>query len=91
MAVVGFFSIGRSLWSAIMTRRYRIRYRRPRPRRSRLLRGHVAMDVIEDIARDCFEEWIARDLKRVEISVSELRLVVKHFLEMRHVPEASTE
>src|SRR4030095_16691359 len=29
---------------------------------------------------------IASDLKSVEISARQLRLVVKHFLEMRHVP-----
>ena len=29
---------------------------------------------------------IARDLKRIEIGDGELRLIVEHFLEMRHVP-----
>src|SRR5204863_511380 len=68
-------------------------------------RRHVASDVIEDVARNCFEldphrrfrvrlslagerieVRIARNLYCVEISVGELRLIVKHFLEVRHVP-----
>ena len=34
-----------------------------------------------------FEFRFARDLKSVEIGDRQLRLVVEHFFEMRHVPE----
>src|SRR5205807_10066751 len=49
-------------------------------------RSHVAPDVIKNVAGGYGELCFARDLKSVEISASQLRLVVKHFLEMRHVP-----
>src|SRR6266480_2710384 len=49
-------------------------------------RSHVAPDVIKNVAGGCGELCFARDLKSVEISASQLRLIVKHFLEMRHVP-----
>src|SRR5450432_3897846 len=54
---------------------------------SAFLRGHVTPDVIENIASDCFEERFARDLKRLQVSDRQLRLVIKHFFEMRDVPE----
>src|SRR5437667_11773629 len=53
---------------------------------SDLFRSHVAGDVIENVARNGFELRIAGDLKRIEIGDGELRLIVEHFLEMRHVP-----
>jgi hypothetical protein len=43
-------------------------------------------DVIENVARDGFILPILCDLKCVEIGDSELRLIIKHFFEMRHVP-----
>src|SRR6478672_2792121 len=49
-------------------------------------RSHVAPDVIKNVAGGCGELCFARDLKSVEISAGQLRLIVKHFLEMRHVP-----
>ena len=49
--------------------------------------GHVAADVIENVARGFLEERIARDLECGEIRNGQLRLVVEHFLEMRDVPE----
>src|SRR5438132_14061321 len=49
-------------------------------------RSHVAPDVIKNVAGGYGELCFARDLKSVEISASQLRLIVKHFLEMRHVP-----
>ena len=49
--------------------------------------GHVAPDIIENIASDLFEKRFARDLKRLEIGDRQLRLVIKHFFKMRHVPE----
>ena len=49
-------------------------------------RRHVASDVIENVARDCFVLLIFCDLESVEIGDGELRLIVKHFLEVRHVP-----
>src|SRR5262249_3582387 len=51
-----------------------------------IFRRHVASDVIEDVARDRFVLFIFCDLERVEVRDSKLRLVVKHFLEMRYVP-----
>ena len=45
------------------------------------------MDVVEYVSRDFFEERLACDLKRFEVSDRQLRLVIKHFFEMRHVPE----
>ena len=49
-------------------------------------RRHVAPHVVEDTAGDSFEKRLARDLKCFEISHGQLRLVIKHFFEMRHVP-----
>src|SRR6266496_3447111 len=43
---------------------------------------HVASDVIENVARDPFVLSILSDLKPVEISDGELRLIVKHLFEM---------
>ena len=50
------------------------------------LRCHVASDVIKDVARDCLVLPVSCDLECVEIGNGELRLIVKHFLEVRHVP-----
>src|SRR5882762_1023945 len=49
-------------------------------------RSHVASEVIKNVAGGCGELCFARDLKSVEISAGQLRLIVKHFLEMRYVP-----
>ena len=38
------------------------------------------------VTGDGFEERVARNLKRFQISDGQLRLVVEHFFEMRHVP-----
>src|SRR6476659_7782904 len=46
------------------------------------LRRHVATNVIKSVARDAFEERVARNLKCLEISGGELCLVVEHFLEV---------
>src|SRR5438270_11852979 len=54
--------------------------------KSTLGRSHVPPDVIKNVAGGYGELCFARDLKSVEISASQLRLIVKHFLEMRHVP-----
>src|SRR5262249_21281652 len=51
-----------------------------------LLRCHIASDIIEDVARNGFKSRISCDLERVEVGDCELRLIVKHFLEVRHVP-----
>src|SRR5436190_2559056 len=53
---------------------------------SALRRSHVAPNVINDVTRGCCEFRIASDLKSVDISARQLRLVVKHFLEMRYMP-----
>src|SRR3979490_2555423 len=53
---------------------------------STLGRCHVVPDVIKNVTGGCGELRIARDLKSVKISAGQLRLIVKHFLEMRHVP-----
>src|SRR5439155_4363449 len=55
-------------------------------KKSAFLRGHVAADVIENVAGDCFILPISRDLVSVEIRDGELRLVIKHFFKVRHVP-----
>ena len=55
---------------------------------SAFLRCHVTNDVIENVARDRFVLSISRDLECVDISDGELRLIVKHLFEMRHVPVA---
>src|SRR4051794_25307215 len=51
-----------------------------------VFRGHVAAGVIQRIARDLLEQRLPRNLKRLEISDSELGLVIEHFFEMRDVP-----
>ena len=43
-------------------------------------------DVIENVARDGFEMPTRGNLKCVEISDRQLRLIIKHLFEMRHVP-----
>src|SRR5436305_8093874 len=50
------------------------------------VRSHVPSDIIEDVPRDCFVLLVPRDLESVEISDSELRLVVEHLLKVRYVP-----
>jgi len=47
---------------------------------------HVAQNVIENIACNVCVTHIAADEKCVEIQLSELRIVVEHFLEMWHKP-----
>ena len=54
---------------------------------SALRRRHIAAHIIEHIPRDAFEKRIARDLKSIEIRDRQLRLIVEHFFEMRHVPK----
>ena len=54
--------------------------------KSAFLGGHIAGDVVEDIARDRFVLSILCDLKSLEIGGGELCLIVEHFFEMRHVP-----
>ena len=54
---------------------------------SAFLRCHVARDVIENVARDGFVLPISGNLKCIEIGDGQLRLIVKHLFEMRHVPE----
>src|SRR5437868_7888540 len=49
-------------------------------------RSHVAPDVIKNVTRGRGEFRIASYLKSVEIRARQLRLVVKHFLEMWHMP-----
>src|SRR5438067_8491773 len=73
--------------TAVIDRRYRNRAVRILSRiESALRRSHIALDIIKNVTRGCCEFRIASDLKRVEISARQLRLVVKHLLEMRHVP-----
>src|SRR5438067_12824902 len=74
-------------FTAVIDRRYSNRAVRILGRiKSTLGRSHVAPDVIKNVARGRGELRIAHDLKSVEISAGEVRLIVKHFLEMRHVP-----
>src|SRR5438128_805011 len=54
-------------------------------KKSAFLACQVASDVIENVPCDGFIPSIVRDLKGVEISGGELRLIVEHFLEVRHV------
>src|SRR5438067_12301526 len=56
--------------------------------KSALCRGHVARDVVENIARNRFHLRVVRDLKRIEVSDGKLGLIVKHLFEVRHVPVA---
>src|SRR5712671_2197171 len=73
--------------SAVIDRRYRnLAVRIFGGKESAFLRGHVAADVIERIARDLFEDRLAVDLERIEIGGGELGLIVEHFFEMRDVP-----
>jgi hypothetical protein len=74
-------------FTAVIDRRYSNRAVRILGRiKSTLGRSHVAPDVIKNVARGRGELRIACYLKSVEISAGQLRLIVKHFLEMRHVP-----
>src|SRR5437016_9692424 len=57
-----------------------------RGKKSTVLGGHVVRDVIQNVARDVGELSILRDLKCVEIRGRKLRLIVKHFFEMRYMP-----
>src|SRR5438874_9440505 len=57
-------------------------------KKSTVLRGHIASDVIENVARDIGKFSILRDLKRIEVRARELPLIVKHLFEMRDVPIA---
>src|SRR4051794_31593333 len=57
-----------------------------RGKKSAALRRHIAPDIIERVARDRFEDWLASDLKCFEIGNRQLSLVVEHFFEVRHVP-----
>jgi len=76
------------LSTAVIDRRYRLHAVCVFGRvEAALLAGHVAPDVIEDVARGLLEDWLARDLERLQIADGELRLIVEHFLEMRNVPE----
>ena len=43
-------------------------------------------DVIEDVARHARERGALRDLIGLQVRDGELRLVVQHLLEVRHVP-----
>src|SRR5947209_3059046 len=73
--------------SAVIVRRYRnFAVGILSGKKAAALRGHVAADVIENVARDGFEKRIARNLKRFQIRDRQLRLVVEHFFEMRDVP-----
>src|SRR6266550_195385 len=54
--------------------------------KSAFLGGHIAGNVVEDIARDRLILSVLCDLKSVEIGGGELCLIVEHFFEMRHVP-----
>src|SRR6266480_5867213 len=73
--------------SAVMDRRYRnFAVGIFGGKKAAVLRGHVAADVIENVTGDGFEERVARNLKRFQISDGQLRLVVEHFFEMRNVP-----
>src|SRR5881392_3040415 len=74
-------------FTAVIDRRYSNRAVRIFGRiKSTLGRSHVPPDVIKNVAGGCGELCFVRDLKSVEISAGQLRLIVKHFLEMRHVP-----
>ena len=48
--------------------------------------GHVARDIIQNVARDRFVLSILSDLEGIEIGRRELGLIVKHFFKVRHVP-----
>src|SRR4029079_1969449 len=53
---------------------------------STLGRSHVPPDVIKNVAGGRRKLRFGRYLKSIEICAGQLRLIVKHFLEMRHVP-----
>src|SRR5205823_7674693 len=59
-----------------------------RGKESTLLGRHIPPHVLKNIPCDVLKEWIASNLERFEISNCQLRLVVKHFLEMRHMPKS---
>ena len=48
--------------------------------------AHVAQDVAEDIAGDVSVLFLAADEVGVEVEVEQLRVVVEHFLKVRHEP-----
>ena len=48
--------------------------------------GHVAQHVADDVARNVGELFAAADEKGVEVEVHQLRVVIEHFLEVRHEP-----
>src|SRR5438067_7718677 len=74
-------------FTAVIDRRYSNRAVRIFGRiQSTLGRSHVPPDVIKNVAGSCGEVRFPRDLKSVQISARQLRLIVKHFLEMRYVP-----
>src|SRR5262249_59889112 len=50
--------------------------------------AEVAQHVVAGLARDAGERRLARYLPALQIARDELRLVVEHLLEVRHVPEA---
>src|SRR5438874_12319487 len=74
-------------FTAVIDRRYSNRAVRIFGRiKSTLGRSHVPPDVIKNVSGSCDEIQFPRDLKSVQISARQLRLIVKHFLEMRYVP-----
>src|SRR5688572_28673203 len=78
----------RVIRSAVIDRRYRnLAVRVLGGKESAFLRRHVTPDIIKDVSRYFFEKRFACNLKSLEVSHRELRLVIKHFFEMRHVPE----
>ena len=57
-----------------------------RGEKSATWRGHIALDIIKNIPRDRFKYRFTRNLKSLQICDRQLRLVIKHFFEMRNVP-----
>ena len=51
-----------------------------------VLMAHVAQDVAENVAGDVGVLFLAADEVGVEVEVQKLRVVVEHFLEVRHEP-----
>ncbi len=60
---------------------------RPRRRKPAIAMRHLPCHVFEGVPRDRFKIREPRDLPRLGIGHRELRLIVEHFFEMRHVPE----
>jgi hypothetical protein len=48
--------------------------------------GHLAPEIVEDVAHDAGEVGPLRDLPRGEVQRRQLRVVVEHLLEVRHLP-----